>query len=84
MCACHMRVCFKDAHLSRPVRKLAFRVTESLEECVVDLFLLYFIITVYVTTMLKAHLANIRSTSGLPRLDPFSLNVEGIGKRRGE
>ena len=35
-------------------------------------------------TMLKAHLANIRSTSGLPRLDPFSLYVEGIGKRRGE
>ena len=25
-------------------------------------------------TMLKAHLANIRSTSGLPRLDPFSLD----------
>ena len=32
-------------------------------------------------TMLKAHLANIRSTSGLPRLDPLSLCVGGIGKR---
>ena len=28
--------------------------------------------------MLKAHLANIRSTSGLPRLDPLSLCVGGI------
>ena len=35
-------------------------------------------------TMLKAHWANIRSTPGLPRLDPFSLCVGGIGKRRGE
>ena len=35
-------------------------------------------------TLLKAHLANIRSTSGLPKLDPFSLYVGGIGKRRGE
>ena len=35
-------------------------------------------------TMLKAHLANIRSTSGLPKLDPLSLCVGGIGKRRGE
>ena len=35
-------------------------------------------------TLLKAHLANIRSTSGLPKLDPFSLYVEGIGKRRGK
>eukprot|EP00964_Phaeocystis_antarctica_P092414 scaffold59450_cov57-Phaeocystis_antarctica.AAC.1 len=34
--------------------------------------------------VLKAHLANSRSTSGLPRLDPFSLYVGGIGKRRGE
>ena len=30
-------------------------------------------------TLLKAHLANIRSTSGLPKLDPFSLYVGGIG-----
>ena len=37
-----------------------------------------------VYTMLKAHLANIRSTSGLPRLDPFSVYVGVIGKRRGE
>ena len=29
-------------------------------------------------------LANIRSTSGLPKLDPFSLYVGGIGKRWGE
>ena len=35
-------------------------------------------------TLLKAHLANIRSMSGLPKLDPFSLYVEGIGKRRGK
>ena len=35
-------------------------------------------------TLLKAHLANIRSTSGLPKLDPFSLYVGGIGKRRGK
>ena len=34
------------------------------------------------STLLKAHLANIRSTSGLPKLDPFSLYVGGIGKRR--
>ena len=35
-------------------------------------------------TLLKAHLANIRSTCGLPKLDPFSLYVGGIGKRRGK
>ena len=35
-------------------------------------------------TLLKAHLANIRSTSGLPKLDPFSLYVGVIGKRRGK
>ena len=30
-------------------------------------------------TLLKAHLASIRSTSGLPKLDLFSLYVGGIG-----
>ena len=35
-------------------------------------------------TLLKAHLANIRSTSGLPKLGPFRLYVGGIGKRRGK
>ena len=36
-------------------------------------------------TLLKAHLlANIRSTSGLPNLDPFTLYVGGVGKRRGK
>ena len=35
-------------------------------------------------TLLKAPSANIRCTSGLPKLDPFSFYVGGIGKRRGE
>ena len=35
------------------------------------------------STLLKAHLANIRSTSGLPKLDPFSLYVGGKVSVRG-
>ena len=33
--------------------------------------------------MLKAHLANIRSTSGLPKLVPFSLYIGGTSVRGG-